>query len=152
MSATLTAERAMQEVQAEAEKIKNDETAVIGTVSKGDVIRQGDIYLVAIGAKPAHAKATTNRQLAPGSSQGSRHILQGECTVYTCKPEEVVALIRKSLPKADLHPVLIGPVIETTAQCELTHPEHGNRVLPDGEVFASVYQRAFAEEVRRQLD
>lgn len=152
MSATITAERALQEVQSDAEKIKNDETAVISTVSKGDVIRQGDVYLVAIGKKPACAKPTSNRQLAPGTSQGSRHIVEGECTVYTCLSDEVIAMIRKVLPKADLHPVLIGPVIETKSQCELTHPEHGNRVLPDGEVFASVYQRAFAEEVRRQLD
>lgn len=152
MPATLTAERALQEVQSEAEKMKNDETAVIGTVSKGDVIRQGDIYLVAIGCLPKNAKVAKNRKLAPGSSQGSRHILAGNCEVYDCDVNDVITQIRKVLPKAELHPVLIGPVVKTISQCELTHPEHGNRILPDGEVFASVYQRQHAEEVRRQLD
>lgn len=152
MAATLTAERAFQEVQSEAEVIKNDETATIGTVSKGDVIRQGDIYLVAIGSLPKTRKQIKERQLAPGTSQGSRHILEGVCNIYQCNAEEVITLICKAVPNADLHAELMGPVIETKSGCELTHPEHGNRILPDGEVFASVFQRAFAEEIRRQLD
>jgi hypothetical protein len=40
---TITAEKAFVEVQRVAERIKNDETAVVGTVSLGDVIRQGDL-------------------------------------------------------------------------------------------------------------
>ena len=152
---------ALDRVQSVAEQIQNDETAVVGTVSPGDVIRQGDLYVVCVtGRMPTQAKLTpTNeRQLAPGTSQGSRHVLHGECNVATCATpadaEAVIATIAKVLhPRpVELFPPLIGPIFTTEGQVELTHPEHGNRVLPAGETFVTVYQRAFADEVRRQLD
>lgn len=150
-TASMTAERAFAEVQAKAEQIKNDERAVIGTVSPGDVIRQGDIYLVALKRLPT-GKLTSERQLAPGNTQGSRHILTGACEVYQCDPDAMIAAVRKVLPGAELYRVLMGPGVKALKECELTHPEHGDRLLPDGECFAVVYQRAFAEEVRRQMD
>lgn len=151
---TLTPAKAFAKVQSVAEKIKNDETASVGTVSKGDVIRQGDIYLVAIGSLPSTARRITDRQLAPGTSQGSRHVLKGECEVYEADRQEVAVLIGGAMvpQKVEIHAELIGPVFRAVGEVEVDHPEHGNRVLPAGEVFATYYQRQFAEEIRRQAD
>ncbi len=149
---TMTVEMAMKTVQDVAEAIRNDETALVGTTSLGDVIRQGDVYLVCIKKLPAKKKPIQERQLAPGTTQGSRHVLKGEVRIYDCDKAELSALIKQANPKADVHVELIGPAFETVGEVEVDHPEHGNRVLPPGEVFVTVYQRMFAEKIRRQAD
>lgn len=147
---TLTATKAFVQVQHDAEKIKNDETATVGTMSLGDVVRQGDLYLIAIPCLPATRKQHDGRQLAPGTTQGSRHVaLTGE--IFDCSVEEVILLIRSALPEALVHPALIGPCVLGAVAIELDHPEHGNRILPPG-AYAVVYQRQFTEEARRVLD
>jgi hypothetical protein len=155
MSTTISAASAFRTVRKAAEKIKNDETQTIGTVSPGDVIRQGDLYLVAIGAAPEIDinGLAAERQLAPGASQGSRHILEGPATVFAPrKPQQIADICARLLPGVAVDAALVGPVLKTEGECELTHPEHGNFKLPADEYFAVVYQRAFADTIRRQLD
>ena len=147
-----TAEKALVSVQASAEAIRNDETAVLETMSLGDVVRQGDLYVVAVKAIPRGARPTTERQLVPGSTQGSRHTLQGKCSVFTTKPEAAMVAIREAVGRnLELFPQLLGPMFRCPQPVELAHPEHGNRILPAG-CYATVYQRAFAEEIRRVQD
>lgn len=150
----VSATQAFEEVRSRAEEIRNDETAAVGTVSPGDVVRQGDLYLVCVTGHLPGGKfpRTDRRQLAPGTTQGSRHVLQGEAEVLEVPGPEAAQAVRAVLPKAELFPELMGPVFKTLGPCELDHPEHGNRVLPAGEAFAVVYQRAFADTVRRQQD
>lgn len=150
----LSAEKAFSKIQAAAEKIRNDEPATIGTVSLGDVIRQGDLYLVSIGGLPRTLRRLKSPQLAPGSSRGSRHILVGDFEIFEPEPEHVMALIARAIaPRTfESYVPLVGPVFRTHGQVEVTHPEHGNRLLPGGECFAVIYQRAFGREVRPQLD
>ena len=76
-------------------------------------------------------------QLAPGTTKGSRHIL-----------DSVDGVAFYADPQAD---VLTGPVIETECERTVTHPEHGDVVLPAG-VYAITYQRAYADELRRVAD
>lgn len=150
---TVTATKEMKSLQSDAEKIRNDETATVGTMSVGDVVRQGDIYVVCIERLPAKKTPTKNRQLAPGTSQGSRHCVAGDVSVYEGDKEQVADLIRKAIaPKSiELHEALIGPVFESKEQIEIDHPEHGNRIVPAG-CYAVVYQRLHGEEVKRQQD
>lgn len=153
MSMVLTADKAFSRVQEVAEKIKNDEVARVGTMSVGDVVRQGDVYIVCIGKLPRSLKKSANRQLAPGTTQGSRHVLVGNCEVYESTDKgEVVELIRSAVNSDDIHAELIGPVFKSLSELEVDHPEHGNRVLPADEVYAVYYQRQFAEEIRRVRD
>lgn len=151
---TMTTAKAFSEVKKAAEKIKNDEQQVVGTVSLGDVVRQGDLYLVAIGkADGIPRELIADRQLAPGTSQGSRHILEGEVFLFRAKsPQQVADLVNRLVKGATVQAELIGPMFFTGEGCELTHPEHGNFLLPAGETFAVVYQRALAQEIRRQID
>jgi hypothetical protein len=134
-----------------AEKMHAAEPAKVGTASVGDVVRQGDLYLVCLESLPAGTK--TRRQLAPGDTQGSRHIAEGECAVYQPKePAAVAQLIATVCRGANVPQELVGPLVECHGDTTIAHPEHGHRILPAGSVWAVVYQRAFAEEVRRVQD
>ena len=158
----LSATEALEKVRAAAESIKNDETATIGTASPGDVVRQGDLYLICLtGHQPPKGDLAPvrERQLAPGTSQGSRHVLKGRCRIFAARDKaDLIRRICAACPPAakmlapDRDEPLVGPIFRTDAAVTVTHPEHGDRVLPKGEWFAVVYQRAFADEVRRQQD
>lgn len=134
-------------IRKSAEKMHAAETEVIGTASVGDVVRQGDLYLVCLEKLPGGVPMK-DRQLAPGTTQGSRHVLQGDCSLVVPNNKQGVA----DAIGHDVHSELIGPAFHCDAECELTHPEHGNKVLPQGTNWAVVYQRAYAEEIRRVQD
>lgn len=151
---TLAADKAFAKIQRGAERIRNDEPATIGTVSIGDVVRQGDLYVVAIEALPEVLRPLKSRQLAPGHTRGSRHILVGDAEIFEPNKDQVLAVIARALAPRNFesYAPLVGPVFRTIGQCELDHPEHGNRLLPAGDCFAVIYQRAFGREVQRQQD
>ncbi len=148
----ITAEQALAKVRDQAEAIRNNEAATIGAVSVGDVVRQGDLYLVCITGLVdlKQLKATKERRLAPGNTQGSRHVVKGKCKVYGSNVAVAAAVMRAA--KTEVPAILVGPTIEAKGPIEIDHPEHGNRILPGAEVYAVVYQRAFADEIRRQQD
>jgi hypothetical protein len=133
-----------------AEKMDAAKPAKIGSPSVGDVVRQGDLYLVCLESLPPGTKH--QRQLAPGTSQGSRHVADGECSVYLPKEPRVVAAIIAKAVGAEVPAELIGPMVECLGETTISHPEHGWRLLPAGTFWAVVYQRAFAEEIRRAQD
>lgn len=134
-----------------AESMDAAKPARIGSPSVGDVVRQGDLYLVCLETLPPGTKS--QRQLAPGNSQGSRHVAEGECVVYSPRePQAVAMIIGRAVNGADVPVELVGPMVECVGETTITHPEHGHRILPAGTAWAVVYQRAFAEEVRRALD
>lgn len=137
--ATITATTAYLQVKQHAEKIRNDEAQRVQTCSPGDAWAQGDLLLVCLDKLPRGAKPVnkTSRQLAPGTTQGSRHCLDSldGLTLYTLD---------------DATP-LDGPVIHAEREFTVEHPEHGDVTLPAG-VWGVVYQRAYAEELRRVQD
>ena len=113
-------------------------TERIGSPSLGDVVRQGDLYLVCVESLP-DGRPWKGRQLAPGTTQGSRHVAEGECRIVdgndTDAPRE-----------------LLGPSFECLGDVEVSHPEHGNKILPEGTCWSVVHQRTWADEVRRVQD
>lgn len=134
----LTVEKSFAKVRRSAEKIKNNETQRFPeAASIGDVVRQGDIYIQLIKALPDGIVKSNNPQLAVGTTQGSRHILDSLDGVKLYN-------IKGATP-------LDGPVFKTTKERTITHPEHGDWILPAG-CYKITYQRAFAEELRRQQD
>lgn len=103
----------------------------ISRIEVGQAIRQGDIYVRRIASLPAQlGKETPQRQLAPGTTQGSRHCVEGECRVYG------------SISAWDR---LTGPIIEALSRIVITHPEHAHFALPAG-IYQVTYQRDFAQE------
>lgn len=100
--------------------------------------QQGDIYIRKLAHIPEQAQRDTHAtgQLAPGSTQGSRH----------CVDPTAVALFVQRNASA-----LEGPILQATNTFTITHPEHGHIILPPG-IYHVVYQRAFADELRRIAD
>jgi hypothetical protein len=111
----------------------------VEAASIGDVVRQGDIYLTCLESLPK-GKETQERQLAPGTTQGSRHVLDGDCEIVTVNTFK------------SFNPVLIGPAFKCVGNVEVTHPEHKNVILPQGTCWQVTYQQVHAEEVRRVQD
>lgn len=104
----------------------------------GEHVRQGDIYITLLESVPAGAKpAKPEAQLAPGTTKGSRHVLDSmegvECFEHPTKD------------------VLQGPVLRLSQERTITHPDHGHWTLSPG-TYNITYQRAYAEERRRVAD
>jgi len=102
-------------------------TRVVRKIEAGQFVRQGDVYAVRIKAIPSGLKETQERQLAPGNTQGSRHVLAGQVKVWA----------------RDNGDSLTGPVFEVLGKsATLTHPEHAHIDLPTG-----CYEVRFQEDL-----
>ena len=134
-----TAENAIADIQRHAETIRNDEAHTVATASPGDTWAQGDLGIVCLKKLPAGSRAEPNPipQLAPGSTQGSRHCLTDLSAVNLYRAHDATPLD--------------GPIIEAPTGCTITHPEHGDVTLPPG-IYGVIYQRAYADELRRVQD
>lgn len=133
----MDAVQALESIQSQAEEIRNNETQRFPeAASHLDYWRQGDIYINYLDELPKGAKQVDLvKQLAPGTTQGSRHILEGgEVEMYSVSGD-----------------ALTGPVLRVIRETTVTHPEHADVILPEG-VYSITYQRAHDEVVRRVLD
>lgn len=93
----------------------------------GERIRQGDIYVQRVSDNHPRGKQIENRQLAVGSTSGSRHVLTtGSATVYegtTPAPGQSESAVQ----------ILLGPCIESKSdRVYVSHPEHAHLDLPPG--------------------
>jgi hypothetical protein len=150
--ATQSVAKQIAAVAKSAESMHAAATEKVETASAGDVVRQGDLYFVCLESPPP-GQPLKSRQLAPGTTQGSRHIAVGNCAILeTINKSALSVLINKLVRGASIPPELVGPVVECRGDTTIEHPEHGHRVLPAGSTWATVYQRAFGEEVRRAQD
>lgn len=138
------------EIKQSAEDIKLTETQYLGSPSLGDVVRQGDLYLICIDKIPDGPDRikTNDTKLAPGSTQGSRHILSGDCDIYSNIPH---ALYPSSLITS-MDRIFTGPAFHCRSTVTVTHPEHAHIVLPENTIWQVVYQKVHAEEERRVND
>jgi len=138
MTAVLTALQAHQQIEEFANNAPTEMRFIPdGTMTPGKWIRQGDIYLQALEEiPPAYDKEIFERQLAPGESRGSRHVIEGN-----------VKLFIPSKP-GNRNDVLVGPVIVSKERCVLTHPEHAHFSLPAG-VISQVYYQMDARQAER---
>ena len=139
--ANITAETALEKISARAERIKNDETQRFPeAASHGDSWRQGDLYITLLAGRPIGAvkEKAAGQQLVPGTTQGSRHCL-----------DSLVGVTLYRLPNPGM---LDGPIIECRKERTITHPEHGDVILPPG-TYAISYQRSVdAEERQRRVE
>jgi len=130
----------LEKIESAAEKIRSDEQQTFSVAAvDGDHFRQGDIYIWKRDSIPSTAKRAKKQdaQLAPGTTKGSRHILD------SLRGVEVF--------QVDSSDPLQGPFLQTDRERVVTHPEHGNVLLPSG-CYEITYQLAYAEERRRIED
>jgi len=138
-TATLTAEKAIGKLTAQAEAIKCDALQRFPeAASPGDGVRQGDVYVELLAKRPTGCKKIPFRaQVAEGTTQGSRHCLDSAegVTMYALKEPGP----------------LDGPVLVLKRERTLTHPEHGDWVLPPGTYQISFQRDLDAEDRERRV-
>ena len=95
------------------------------SVPVGRVVRQGDIYIVITKETEGKGVELKSRQLVPGVSNGSRHIVLDNPRVRIFKSNPTK--LRAKLEKASGHRILdiqVGPSIEAETEWTITHPNH----------------------------
>jgi len=131
------------------ENITNDDTRVIteAMMGVGDCYPQGDLYFVRLAKMPKSAKPRANRQLADGTTQGSRHVCEiGD--VYDCDRSELSEEI-KAANGAEVDQKYLGIVFSTKdGRASVTHPEHGDHDYRMDGCFAVVVQRNLTADQR----
>src|SRR6185295_16972374 len=108
--ATSTIARQISAIRKSAERMDAAAPARIGAASAGDVVRQGDLYLVCLSGVPA-GSSIADRQLAPGTTQGSRHIAVGDCEILRCAGSQIAVEVNRLVQVAEVPEQLVGPVI-----------------------------------------
>jgi hypothetical protein len=119
----------VKSVESVARKIAKRETQKFpDSASVGDCVRQGDVYITLLDRVPDEYRQAEewDLQLATGNTQGSRHVLDSRAGV-TCYTHHQATEFD-------------GPVLVLAEDRELTHPEHGNWILPAG-TYGISYQR-----------
>lgn len=136
---TLTAKEVVEKITKEAEKNVQDKR-IIKVHQIGNTIRQGDIYIHMVSEDHPVGERIKEKQLAPGTNQGSRHILNGDIIIY----QGIV------LPKHIKNYIPLGPAFSVKSVATITHPEHAHVELPKGS-YQITYQ-IDARTMHRVLD
>lgn len=137
MSPTLTPMQAHERI-AEAARKPITETRNVTAIAVGEFARQGDVYLERISSLSKDWTKTGNRQLAPGTSPGSRHVVTKGPTLFV-SPE----LIPRENTRTGVR--LLGPQIEAREPFTVEHPEHAHITLPPG-LYQASYQLDFQQQ------
>lgn len=103
-------------------------------IAVGQHVRQGDVYLLRVAKRPAcFATATTNRQLAPGTSKGSRHVAEGDAAkLFTASERDARSALAHLPGVKGGDRLLVGECIEAGDRFTVSHPEHAHHSLPTG--------------------
>jgi hypothetical protein len=150
-SKTIDARTAYAEVARAAEAIQSDAHEAIATLSPGDVVRQGDLYITCLVGEPLGGVPAGTRQWAPGTTRGARHVVEGDCDVLRIPDGAAFAALLRVIPGAEPGQ-FVGPVIRARGPVTITHPEHGDRTLPGDSCYLVTYQRTWSAGMRRQID
>lgn len=129
-------------------KAKPDaEVRVCRRIEIGRAIHQGDCYLHRVAEDHPRGKQLGTRQVAVGTTIGSRHIVEGDgVAVFTGAKLPDGFTVPRGLQESDL----LGPVVVADEPFTLTHPEHAHHKLPRG-VYQVTYQ-ADLVSMRRVAD
>lgn len=134
------------------------EPRVVSLVKELHGVRQGDLYLWRVASTDEReplaellrsawpefhlgkiGERTSNRQLAPGTTRGSRHeVADGDARALTIYA-----------PSRGGHPCE-GPLIVADGRFSVVHPEHAEIQLPAG-TYQVIYQRDWAFEAAQRV-
>ena len=116
-------------------------------MAPGDYHWQGDVCITKLDKKPGRIVKTSRvRQLAPGNSRGSRHLVTSD----TLKN---LTFYRQNGRTNDLQGPII--VVPKGKKMKVDHPDHGTVVVPEG-IYSVNYQRQYdpkaVEQSARVID
>lgn len=137
MTTATTAIDAHRAIEAAAQQA-DPEVRRVDRIAVGEYARQGDIYVERIADVDMNWPLGTNRQLAPGTTQGSRHVVAGDVAIRT-PPEG--QRVRRDGANARL----LGPQLSSAGRVVITHPEHAHLDLPPG-CYQVSYQLDWARQ------
>lgn len=103
----------------------------IGTVA----VHQGDVYLHRVADGHPMGERTGSRQVAVGTTIGSRHIVVGDVEVFAGKQLPGYCKVADGFRLEDY----LGPVVVAKDEFVLTHPEHAHHRCPAG-TYQVTYQ------------
>lgn len=131
----------VEQIQKHAETARN-ERRNIKSMSPGQGVRQGDVYLFFMDANHPRGKeiGKGSVQVAVGNSTGSRHIATGT-GIKVYEGREVPSFYTGLRDTDDC----LGPVVESESAWTLTHPEHADIEFPAG-----TYQVTYQLDARTQ--
>lgn len=114
----------------------------------GTVSHQGDLIFVRVASLPQSATCRRNRQLAEGSTSGSRHILTiGDA--FDCPPDDVSRAVHAATG-VNVDGEFCGPLFATRHDAaSVEHPEHGHQHFVGHMTVAVVYQRNLDAQERQ---
>lgn len=134
---TMTPLEAHQEIE-KAAKSPIVEHRQIDKIKVGEFARQGDVYLTRIDGIDKDWQPNGNRQLAPGTSPGSRHVVT-KGPVLHVSPEA------NPVDRTGGNVRLLGPQIHAEKPFTVEHPEHAHLCMPPGNYQVS-YQLDFNQQ------
>lgn len=126
---------AIREVQDSAKVMP--QIRVVSEMKIGQVARQGDIYVERVKAA-SKGREIASRQLAPGETKGSRHIVADSSEVR---------IYESAAPLGRRRDYQRGPAIEARGDLCIQHPEHAWIRLPAGD-YQVWYQNDWVREQR----
>jgi hypothetical protein len=135
-----SATQIFEQIQQHAEANKSDRTIYIDP-EIGQYTPQGDVNFLVLDKLPVGAiEVKPVKQLAPGTTRGSRHCIADRCLGTT-------EFYRHRIPNP-----LQGAILIAKSELEIEHPEHANLVFPAGTILAVGFQRQYANELKRAVD
>lgn len=149
---TIEATKAYQQVARDFERIDNSKPVFANLMSAGDTTVQGDVHITLLDAEIAGGTLAKSRQLAPGTTQGSRHFATGDCDVLNVPKDQAIEALNRLIPETRGLQLFVGPMIRAIGDVTVEHPEHAWQTLPAGSCYLVTIQRSWAAEVRRAQD
>lgn len=107
------------------------------------IAQQGDVYMFRVRDDHPRGNELGTRQVAVGTTVGSRHVVEGDVRVYEGRalPAGV------SAPDWTTPAEILGPVVVAGEEFTLTHPEHAHHRLPAG-TWQVTYQADYSTRQR----
>ena len=100
----------------------NSDMRIITHIEIGQIVRQGDIYINRVDDNHTHGYELSTKQLAEGTTNGSRHIVENH----------VICYLGTTRPEYYNEKAFLGPCIKSDKEFIISHPEHANVKLPAG--------------------
>lgn len=152
MTATTIKRTAIERVEKHAKRISNGEHETVKpgqpfriteAASVGDGAWQGDLGLEIVSSVPAsydrvEKLKANDKQLVPGSTQGSKHCLDSLRGVQVFRPKD---WSEESLD---------GPCLVLAEERTILHPTHGAVTIPAGFTVLCRYQREWDKEQAKE--